>query len=213
MDYRYDHESRWVGKLAYNQRSTLDAFMLIAGSQDEYQLRYENQWTARDLFSTEVEYDQYQLQDRTQLGSGQFMRFGLTHQFYFDYPDVSVNWLTDFDRFKRYHSFLSPSINVIFPRASQAQVSAFIPTNFWQTALSLQLGNNALNEISHRIRPYANVGLIYNQTAGYGHEVDLGLTTRVFGHDALKAYYTRSSVNSGQSQTNFIVGIDYELYL
>lgn len=213
IDYKIDHEQNLNFTAGYNQRSTLGTFMLIAGSQDEYKLQYGNQWTTRDRFAATVEMNQYQLQDRTQLGSGQILRLGLDHQLYFDYPDLGVSWNTDFDRFKDYNSYLGPRINAIFPNNTAATVSAFIPDNFWQTEVSLNVGTSANSNYCTAFHPYAVAGLIYNQTAGYGTDVSLGINGRLFGRDQLKLYYTRSSVTSGQSQTNFIVGLGYDIFL
>lgn len=200
-------------KLGYNQRSTLNVPMVIAGSQDEYHAGYEHRLTARDAFFSELQYNQYQLQDRTQLGSSQILRFGLNHQYYFNYPDVSLNWSTDIDRFTRLNSYLNNRVNLIFPKPSLLTRSTFIPNNFWQTSVTLNMGQAAIDNTSNRIKPYGSVGLLYNQTAGYGSDVSLGIVTRLFGHDRFKAYYNRTSITSGQSQTDFTLGVSYELYL
>lgn len=213
LDYKIDYEQNINAIVGYNQRSTLGTFMLIAGSQDEYQLQYGHQWTTRDHFAATAEIDHYQLQDRTQLGGAQILRFEFDHQFYFDYPDLGVSWNTDFDRFQRYHSYLGKRINAIFPNNTTATVSAFIPDNFWQTELSLNIGTSANANYCTAFHPYAVAGILYNQTAGYGTDISLGLNGRLFGRDQLKLYYTRSSVTSGQSQTNFIVGLGYDVFL
>lgn len=213
VEQKLDSHQNIIFTLGLNQRSTLGTFMLIAGSEDEYRFQYRHQWTARDLFITTLEFNNYQLQDRTQLGSSQIARFGLDHQFYFDYPDIGISWNTDIDRFKRYHSYLGTPINAIFPNNTAATVSAFIPDDFWQTALSLNIGTNVNANYSSAFHPYLSAGLIYNQTAGYGWDASGGINGRLFGRDQLKLYYTRSSVTGGQTQTNFMVGLGYDIFL
>jgi hypothetical protein len=213
VEHKLDSHQNIVFTLGLNQRSTLGTFMLIAGSEDEYRFQYRHQWTARDLLITTLEFNNYQLQDRTQLGSSQIVRFGLDHQFYFDYPDIGISWNTDIDRFKRYHSYLGSPINAIFPNNTTATVSAFIPDDFWQTALSLNIGTSVNANYSSAFRPYLSAGLIYNQTASYGWDASGGINGRLFGRDQLKLYYTRSSVTGGQTQTNFMVGLSYDIFL
>lgn len=208
-----NQQSRVGGKIAYNQRSTLDVPMLIAGSQDEFILNSQYQLSARDVVQTQLQYQRYYLQDRTQLGSGAIANVGYNHQILLAYPDLSLSWNTDIDRFKQYNSYLGTQINSIFPKGTTINTHSFVPDNFWQTSLSVNIGNTVQENYTKILKPYANAGLIYNSTAGYGNEFDAGLKTAVLGHDQLSFYYTRSSVNSGQSQTNFLVGCSYVYYL
>lgn len=213
LDYRLDTLTTVGGRLAYNQRSTLGTPMLIAGSEDDAILRYTKQLNARDRLITQVEYDRYYLQDRTSLGSARIVTGGLDHQLYFDYPDIGVSWLTNINRYTRYNAYLGTRVAAIFPPNAPPTVSSFVPDDFWQSSLSLNIGNSALQPIQHAWKPYLDSGLVYDSTAGYGSQFSLGGQGSVFGHDQLKIYYTRSSVNSGQSQTNFIVGLSYDYYL
>lgn len=201
------------GKLAYNQRSTLGIYMLYAGSQDLASGLVRYQLTERDAFISSLEVDKFYLQDRTPLGSGSVFIGEYDHRFRFDYPDVAIIFSGSINGFNSYNNILTGRAVSILPPGSLAQPATFLAKGFWQAGANLSIGESVRNQYTHTWRPYLNTGLFYASTGGYGRVVDVGYGGMVFGRDKLNVSFTQTNLNTGQSQTNFIFGLNYTLYL
>jgi hypothetical protein len=201
------------GKLAYNDRSTLGIYMLYAGSQDLASGLLRYQLTARDLLVTSLEVDKFYLQDRTPLGSGSVFIGEYDHRFRFDYPDVAIIISGSVNGFNSYNNVLTGRVLTMLPPNSLAEPATFLAKGFWQAGANLSIGDSVRNQYTHDWRPYLNAGLFYASTGGYGRAIDVGYGGMVLGRDKLNISFTQTNLNAGQSQTNFIFGLNYTLYL
>jgi len=213
-DYTVTSQLSASGKLSYNQRSLLSTFMLIAGLQDEAAGSIKYDFTVRDKAEVSIEFDRYLLQDRTFLGNGIVFSGAFNHKLWLDYPDFTLQLNGAINRFYPNNNALIPTRALsILPADLSPNAQTFLSENYWQTGLNFLFGENITENYTQTWRPYANVGMIYASTSGYGWNSDAGITGSVLGRDKLSFYYTRTSNNQGQSQINFIIGASYQLYL
>jgi polysaccharide biosynthesis protein PelB len=211
-EYLLMNQLRLTGRLGYNQRSTLTVFMLIAGAQDEAFGSFNYQITPRDSLLGSLELDNYYLQDRTLLGSGIIYTGGYDHKLRFEYPDVDISLTGSIDRFNQLNRAITGRALVIFPPNVTINTEAFVPRNFWQVIGTFGFGNSVRESYTHDWRPYANFGVIYASTSGYGYDLDIGLATSVIGRDRFAIYYQEATSSQGQVQKNFIIGMSYLIY-
>ena len=212
-DQRLTSKLSVSGKLGYNQRSTLDTFMLVAGVQDELIGNLNYDWTARDTVVGSIELDSYRLQDRTTLGRGTLFSGEYNHKIWLDYPDYTLQLNGSINRFSHTHSLIQGRALIIIPNDVQVSAENFLTQNYWQVGFNFIFGDELREGYTHAWRPYANLGVLYASTSGYGTDVDAGIAGSVIGRDKLSIYYTRSSSTQGQSQVNFMIGLQYLMYI
>lgn len=211
-EYQLTSKLKIGGEIGYNQRSTLTTTMLIAGSQDEAKLFAEYHYTVRDMVAAQIEYDEYHLQNRTHLGSGQLINAEWYHKFWLDYPDIAITPSAGYNRFRANNKELAGRLLRIIPDHTPTSSDSIIPVNYWQTAVRFSIGDSVKEEYTHAWRPYAAVSAIYQSSAGWGEDIDFGFTGSVWGRDKLSLFFERSTVNKGTEQTNFTIGTLYRLY-
>ncbi len=211
-DYFWTSKLKLVGTLDYNRRSLLSVFMLVAGSQDDVIVEADYDMTVRDKFMGSLELDNYYLQDRTSLGSGYVVSAAAEHKLWVDYPDFTVGLSANIDRFNSLNSLLQGRVLKIFPTNIAPIPVSLISKNFWQVEFHFSFGDSLHDNYTHDFRPYANLGVLYDSTAGTGPDIDVGIAGSVIGRDKLAFYYTRSTTTKGSAASNFLFGARYELY-
>lgn len=211
-EYTFSNDITFTGELAYNQRSTLDQFMMIAGAQDEAIAAINYQPTVNDTLLGQFEFDNYHTQNHKQLGNGKILTGQYEHKFCHEYPDYSVGVTGSINRYAKLNTLIDGKILEIIPANAIADTTLFIPQNFWQVETYFKFGNNIAEEYTHEWLPYADIGILYDSVVGKGTDIDLGIAGMVFGRDKLMIYGSRSTINSGISSINFIAGMSYTLY-
>lgn len=201
------------GSLGFNRRSTLDVFMLIAGSQDEAKAFATYQLTQHDFLIGSMEWDAYYLQDRTALGSGKLFNGEIQHKLWLEWPDFTLGFIGSINRFCQKNVLVQGRAVRLLPTNSLPTAQTFLTKNYWQGLFYFRFGDAVRDNYIHAPRPYANWEMFYSSTSGYGYSYDLGLASQVFGRDKLSAYYTRSTSSNGQAQSNFLLGLSYQIYL
>ncbi len=212
-EYGVTSQLTLTGRLGYNQRSTLNAFMLLVGTQDRYQGIVNYGLSVRDKAVVSLEYDTYHLQDRTLLGNGTVITGEYDHKFWLEYPDFTLQITGSINRFNPYNSLIQGPVLKIFPSSVAPTAQNLLTRNFWQTGINFVFGDSLREEYTHAWRPYSNIGGLYASTSGYGTSVDVGIAGSLVGRDKLSFYYSRSSSNQGRSQINFLIGAHYQLYI
>lgn len=209
--YNFTPELSLDMQLGYNQLATQTTDLWITGVQDVANLALSYNFSSYDSVVASVNGSEFYSQERTYIGDGLQLMLQANHKFWLAYPDYTIGWFGEVDKFGDNGS-VSPFMAQVIPADQTADLAAFIPQNFWQSGLSFNFGNNLLDTRTDRFRPYGNVSLFYNSVSGKGDSISIGLVGSLLGCDQLNLYASKAKNSGGLAQINQIIGIQYKYF-
>ncbi|NNM59044.1 MAG: tetratricopeptide repeat protein [Legionellales bacterium] len=198
-------------QFGYNQVATQTTTLWITSVQDiaNFQLNYD--FSSFDNIAASANGSEFYSQEGTYVGDSLQLMLQANHKFWLAYPDFTVGWFGEIDKFGQTGS-VSPFMAQVIPADQTADLTAFIPQNYWQSGVTFNFGDNLLKTRTDRFRPYGDISWFYNSVSGDGYDADVGLVGSVLGCDQLNLYASRSKNSGGLAQINEIFGIQYKYF-
>ena len=222
----YQLAAKWSGIFSFNfnQENLQDSYMRIGGVQDKIGVNILHNITRRDMVSVELQGLNYYGQDRHYLANGLNLFGWYQHKFWLTYPDYTMGLFANFYGFNR-NGTLGGDIKTLFPAlppqdqadpAIVASTNAFefeqvIPNSYSEGGASISFGD-AIQEYSHRWRPYFWGSLYYNTITLLSYNVKGGINGSVFGRDSLLIYGERGVAPSTANSITYRIGARYMIY-
>lgn len=219
MKRHYPIRFHWLRKWTHSLDTTLmvdlqtkaddTTFLQIGGKKNDLGVNVQYRWTERDYLEGTFNYSFLSDLNNVRLGRGATFFGTWRHLFYFSYPDFNARLYLN-------HSLYwptannSPLLNQLTPAASGAP---YLPGKFTEFGIIGGIGQRFEQEYTHALKLFAEAGLLYNNTNGFGQLFNGGFALSIFGRDHL-AIYTRFSRNQGViGQIDYLLGMKYRIYV
>lgn len=202
-----------TGTLGIRMPADDTAGLLIGGMKNQALLEMAYTLFAKDTLFGSYAQNQFYTQDGQYLSNGIQALLRLEHKFWREYPDWNISPYVVATRY--YHQTNQPlrgNILSIVPEGVNPTVNFLIPASFLEYGATIAVGQNYIEEYTHRWHPLALFTLSQNSVIGLGKLLNVGLAGTLFGRDHLLLYYEWGS-NQGQGlQLSQLLKLSYKIY-
>ena len=226
----YQLQSRWRGGLRVGFDDIADdtTALAVAGMKSGVTGILEYQFTPRDLFLGEVNFNYITGQDYSPLGTGSLIQIAYNHKFWLDFPDWNIGAFGRELIYTRSGRALTPLLRSFVPAGTSPSTALFIPPTQSEIGISFGFNQSLVSDYSfgsrynrmdfdhvytYRWRPFGEITALYDDIIGIGYGVLGGIKGSVFGRDQLYFFVNYSRNGTSFDADNITAGVHYEIYL
>jgi hypothetical protein len=218
LEHEREVDSRTTVRMSVgaNQPANESTALRVAGMKDLATLGLTYRLTRQDRFSIERQYDQFQAQTGTELGTGHVWLAEYAHALRSEPRSLEASVFWSRHRYGRRNDVRDPRLRPLLPagtdQATDIAPDFFIPDSFTYRGVRLSTDMNFEEDYTRAWRPYASIARTWHSSEGNGYDLAAGIAGSVFGADHLALGWRMSQ---GGTRSDGLVrefGLTYRLH-